>query len=221
MTDIFAQQAAAYDVWYDTQFGQSVFGDERDALHPLLTNLAHPWLEVGVGTGRFAAGLGAEVGVDPSVPSLALAARRRVRVAAAWGEALPFPPRTFGAVLIVTTLCFVADPLAVLMEARRVLRPGGGIVLGIIPADSPWGEHYQMLAAQGHDYYQHAHFFRRQDLGSLLQRAGLQQTRTRSALFWAPRSQPPTDSTATEEDDPMAGFLAVLAIPATDRTNPA
>ena len=214
MTDVFERQAANYDAWYDSDVGQAIFADERAALEPLLAALPRPWLEIGIGTGRFAASFGVEVGCDPSLPSLAFARRRQVRVAAARGEALPFPDRTFGAVLIIATLCFVADPLAVLSEARRVVQPEGGIVLGIIPADGPWGEQYQTLAAQGHVYYQQAHFVRRPELGVMLQRAGLQKNRTRSALGWPPRGRPPLTTTAAEGDNPLAGFLAVLATPA-------
>jgi hypothetical protein len=93
--------------------------------------------------------------------------------------------------------------------------------LGIIPADGPWGEHYQQLAAQGHDYYRHAHFFGRTELRALVQRTCFRLTRTRSALLWAPQSQPPVSSTATEGDNPQAGFLAVLASPSTNESRPA
>ena len=213
MTDIFDEQAASYDDWYDTGIGRAVFGEELAALQPLLATLPHPYLEVGVGTGRFAAAIGAEYGIDPSAASLAFAARRQVRVAVARGEALPFAAESFGAILVITTLCFVADPLAVLTEARRVVRPEGGIVLGIVPADGPWGTYYQVLARQGHAYYQHAHFFGRAELATLLETAGFRSVRTRSALFWAPRGEPPTAGTALEGDGARAGFLALLAAP--------
>ena len=213
MTNIFDQQAASYDAWYDAGVGRAVFGEELAALQPLLANLPHPWLEVGVGTGRFAAALGAEYGIDPSLASLSFAARRQVRVAVARGEALPFRPHVFGAVLIITTLCFVADPLAVLAEAGRVVRSDGGIVLGIVPGDGPWGQHYQTLAAAGHVYYQHAQFFDRAELAALLETAGLRPVRTRSALFWAPQEKPPTAGTALEGAGASAGFVALLEAP--------
>src|SRR5690242_547664 len=103
--------------------------------------------------------LGTDVGVDPARAALALAQRRGVGVVVGRGESLPFLSGTFGAVLFVTALCFVADPLLALQEAVGVLQEGGAIVLGIIPADGPWGRHYQKLAAEGHRYYREAHFF--------------------------------------------------------------
>lgn len=126
------------------------------------------------------------------------------------GETLPFRDGAVGLVLFVTTLCFVADPLNALREAARVLGPGGAIVLGIIPADGPWGRHYRQLAAEGHAYYREAHFFTRPELAALLSQAGLRLTRARSALRWSP-TEPPSTELAREGDDDMAGFRAVLA----------
>lgn len=207
--DIFDQEAACYDAWYDTPLGRAIFAAEVAALRPLIEWLPHPWLEVGVGSGRFAAALGIEVGIDPAAGALAFAMDRDIHVAAARGETLPFPDAAFGAVLFVVTLCFVDDPLTALREARRVLRPGGGIVLGLVLAEGPWGEEYQARAAAGHPYYQRAHFFTRTDLASLLAAADLHPVRVRSALFGPPDSEP-SAADARDGDDPRAGFTALL-----------
>ncbi len=60
-----------------------------------------------------------------------------VHVVRGAGEGLPFRDAAFGTVLVVVTLCFADDPAALLREARRVLRPGGGVVLGDAPAPDP------------------------------------------------------------------------------------
>jgi SAM-dependent methyltransferase len=211
--EVFDRQAEDYDTWYETPAGRAVLTEELAALQPLVAPLAHPWLEVGVGTGRFAAGLGAEFGIDPAQLALSFAARRGVLTAAARGEALPFRSHTFGAVLIIATLCFVSDPLTVLLEARRVLRPGGRVVLGVVPADGPWGKRYQVLAANGDPYYQHARFFSRQELRSLLYRAELRIVERRGALLWPPESDAPPPARVVERDQQNAGFLALLVAP--------
>ncbi|MCC6179848.1 MAG: methyltransferase domain-containing protein [Chloroflexi bacterium] len=207
---VFDRLVERYDAWYDSEIGRAALAEELDALRPLVAGLPHPWLEVGVGTGRIAAGLGVELGLDPASDALVLAQRRGISVVAGVGGALPFRDGAVGLVLFVTTLCFVADPLNVLREAARVLGPGGAIVLGIIPADGPWGRHYRQLAAEGHAYYREAHFFTRPELAALLSQAGLRLTRARSALRWSP-TEPPSTELAREGDDDMAGFLAVLA----------
>lgn len=139
MTSIFDSGAAAYDAWYDSPLGAAAFAEEVVALRPLVSDLRPPLLEVGVGTGRFAQALGVRYGVDPALGALQLAVRRGVHVARGVAEALPFVGAPFGGVVIALTLCFVADPLAALHEARRVLRPDGAIALGVIPAEGIWG----------------------------------------------------------------------------------
>jgi ubiquinone/menaquinone biosynthesis C-methylase UbiE len=136
--EAFEHAAPGYDAWYDTPLGQAVFTEELAAIQPLLEGLSRPWLEVGVGSGRFASALDVEVGLDPAPSPLRLARARGVHTVRGYGEALPFVSGSFGAVLMVVTLCFVADPLAALREARRVLQPDGGLIVGFIPADGPW-----------------------------------------------------------------------------------
>ena len=54
----FEDLAEPYDAWYDTESGRVLFDLELGALRPLLAGTAGPRLEVGVGSGRFAAALG-------------------------------------------------------------------------------------------------------------------------------------------------------------------
>ena len=128
---IFDREAARYDAWFDSPDGRVLFRTEVDAVRRLLVGLPAPWLEVGVGTGRFAGALGVPFGVDPACSALHLARRRGIRVALARGEALPFPDRRFGAVLLIVTLCF-AEPHGLLAEARRVLDPAGRLIVADI-----------------------------------------------------------------------------------------
>jgi ubiquinone/menaquinone biosynthesis C-methylase UbiE len=209
--EVFEREAAAYDAWYDTALGRAVLRDELAALRPLLTGLPRPWLEIGVGSGRFAAALGARVGVDPATSALVIARRRGVRVVRGVGELLPLGESVFGAVLLTTTLEFVADPVAVLREGRRVLRPAGALVLGTIPAEGAWAAHYRTLARQGDPYFRRARFFRREELDRVLDAAGMRRTRLRTALAWPPAGALPTAAAASEGDNPRAGFRAVRA----------
>ncbi len=94
-------------------------------------------LEVGCGTGIITAlvaelpGVTQAVGVDP-IPGFVELARRRVpalRFEVADGRSLPFADESFDGVVFATTLCHVPTPERALGEARRVLRPGGYLLI--------------------------------------------------------------------------------------------
>ncbi|MHA6764495.1 methyltransferase domain-containing protein [Streptacidiphilus sp. PAMC 29251] len=100
-------------------------------------------LDLGCGSGHELALLEEDgalaVGIDSSAVMLN-ASRSRLtdrdlpaRLAQAEGGRLPFRPGVFDVVRIERVLQHVADPAAVLAEARRVLRPGG--TLGVCEPD--------------------------------------------------------------------------------------
>jgi SAM-dependent methyltransferase len=94
-------------------------------------------LEVGCGTGIITAkiaelpGVAEAVGVDPN-PGFVDRARRRaptLRFDVADGRTLPHPDAAFDGVVFATTLCHIREPEPALAEARRVLRPGGYLLV--------------------------------------------------------------------------------------------
>jgi arsenite methyltransferase len=105
-------------------------------------------LDIGCGPGLLAEEMAEAVGsagrvhgVDPSPSMLAIAGRRRAGAGAApialeEGDAtsLPFPDRCFDAVVSTQVYEYVADIPAALAEARRVLAPGGRLLI----LDTDW-----------------------------------------------------------------------------------
>ena len=63
---LFNSLASAYDAWFDLE-GKRIFAIEVSAFERILLRLPKPWLEIGVGSGRFAQYLGIESGLDPSI----------------------------------------------------------------------------------------------------------------------------------------------------------
>lgn len=95
-------------------------------------------LDVGCGAaghiGRFVADLGPRVvGVDLSPRSVALARRLNPTVSfvAADMRALPFSAGAYAGVVAFYSLVYEADPTEALAELRRVLRPGGGLLVAV------------------------------------------------------------------------------------------
>jgi len=95
-------------------------------------------LEIGVGSGLNLALYGPAVegvcAIDPAAELLLLASQRiehaqvPVSLARASGEHLPFADAVFDTVVTTWTLCSIPNPVAALIEARRVLKPGGCLV---------------------------------------------------------------------------------------------
>lgn len=94
-------------------------------------------LDVGCGAGLFcelAALRGTSViGLDASNSLLDLARHRALRSTFFEGEmvAMPFVDSTFDVVTVLNSLQHATDPLKVLTEARRVLRPGGRLAIAV------------------------------------------------------------------------------------------
>ncbi len=202
MSDPFAAHATRYDRWYDRH--PRAYAAELAALRALLPPF-RMGLEVGVGTGRFAAPLGVGFGVDPSLPMLALARSRGIRVAAARGEALPFPAARFDLVLAVATWCFLDDPNAFLAESARVLGPGGHLLLGLLDWEAPAARGY--LAGKADDpFYRHARPTGARQVDATLRRAGWRTRIWKQALMTGPE-----DSSPPRPGHGEGLFAAVLA----------
>lgn len=205
----FDSLAMAYDAWFEEE-GKLIFAIEVKALKEVLTLLPKPWLEVGVGSGRFAQALGIETGIDPSVKLLEMAKRRGITVSRARGEEQFFNKEGFGTVFLVVTLCFADSPIAVLREAHRILKLGGKIVLGLVLRESPWGKSYQIKKLEGHRFYKLATFYSYQEVERLLMDSGFNIEKVVSTLFQKPgevkEMEPPQKGFSID-----AGFTVIVA----------
>lgn len=155
---IFNPIAEAYDRWYDTPEKDAVFQEEVLCLRHLGDNYSGRWLEIGIGTGRFAEALGITPGVDSSEQMAFIAKRRGIQVQVGSAYQLPLADNAFDGILLALTLCFIENPELVLCESARVLRDRGRLVIGTIPADSPLGISYIKKKIEGHPIYSHARF---------------------------------------------------------------
>jgi len=177
--------APAYDDWFENE-GKLIFAIEVEAFKKVLPSFPKPWLEVGVGSGRFAQALGIKTGIDPSANLLAMARKRGIKVFHAKGEERFFDEETFGTIFVIVTLCFVDSSVAVLQEAYRILKLGGKIVLGLVLRDSPWGQFYLTRKKERHRFYKLATFYSYQEVTELLEHTGFTVEKVISTLFQKP-----------------------------------
>ena len=164
----FEQYTERYEAWFEEH--EDAYRSELDALRRLTPSPGRG-LEIGVGSGRFGAPLGMQVGIDPSDDMLAFARDRGIDVIKGVAEWLPFRDDSFDTALIVTTICFVDDIPRTLAEAARVLTPAGSLVIGYIDRDSPVGRIYQETKEEN-PFYREAVFVSTDELVEQLDAAG-------------------------------------------------
>ncbi len=178
----FEKYVLEYDNWYKKHKG--VYLSELKALESALSK-GGKGLEIGVGTGRFGVPLGVRFGVDLS-PSMAEFSRKRgIETVIARGEALPFKDNLFDLALIVATLCFFKEPYKAIVEAKRVLKRGGKIVVGFIDRESFLGRLY-LEKKKDSLFYRGAEFFSVPEASLLLKQAGFKNLSFFQTLFSLP-----------------------------------
>ncbi len=204
---IYQERAKEYDAWYEDSL---LFAIELAPLLEVEADLPGPRLEIGAGPGRFAARLGVDVALDPAPAALQLARQRGMMVVVGIGEELPVRTHHIGTVFLLFTLCFLANPRQVFRECVRVLKPGGRLVIGLVPGLSAWGALLTRKKHQGNPYYRYAEFRTIARWQEMLAECGLEVTDARSTLFQAPdnlqRHEKPRPGT-----DERAGFCVLVA----------
>lgn len=204
--DVFSER---YDAWYDKPFGRSAFNLEMACIMSLCKNLKQPFLEVGVGTGRFAQALKIGQGIDVSSGMLNFAKQRGIIVIRGDGERLPLVTSAFGAVFIIVTLCFVDHPLNVLRETARVLKDDGVVILGLILKESPWASFYKKKGEAGNVFYKIAKFYSFEELSAMVNQVGLEIQEISSTMFQAPSEMPLHVESPKSGYFQEAGFVAM------------
>ena len=130
-----AKQASTYDKWMHF-FERRVFGLDHRAW--AVSRARGKTLEVGVGTGLDLPLYAADLelyGIDLSPEMIAIARERAgaldraVDLRVGDAQQLPYPSESFDSVVSTYTLCNVPDHGLAVEEMKRVLRPGGRLIL--------------------------------------------------------------------------------------------
>jgi len=165
---------------YDAKWAFYIDATTRETVRRMHLSPSARVLDIGCGTGALLHRLletypEADLsGVDP-VPRMLAIARRKlppsVELEEAWAERLPFGEAAFDAVASCSMLHYMPDPETALRETRRVLRPGGRIVI------TDWCRDFFTCRLLDRCLNRvnraHAKTYRTDECVALLQRAGL------------------------------------------------
>jgi SAM-dependent methyltransferase len=205
--DVYQERAEEYDSWFENSL---IFASELSALQQITTPLPDPKIEIGAGPGRFAEQLGVTTGIDPAPAALQRARKRGIMGIVGIGEELPIRSESAGTLFMLFTLCFLVDPGRTLAECHRVLRTGGRLVIGLVPALSTWGQQLEKKKKNGNPYYRYARFHTIAATRTMLKQADFSLLENHSTLF-----QPPGDiellETAQAVSNEQAGFCVLVA----------
>lgn len=180
MVEPFEKYAKEYDDWFEKN--RPVYESELRAIKDQLPKTGEG-IEIGVGSGRFAAPLGIKLGIEPSKKIGKIAKLRGVEVVICGvAEDLPFADATFDFVLMVTTICFLEDIETAFRETHRVLKPDGCLIIGFIDRNSPIGKLYQRRKEDS-VFYKVATFYSVNEVVAYLKRAKFRDFKFTQTIF--------------------------------------
>lgn len=175
----FERYANKYEDWFERN--EFAYESELRAIRKLLPESGEG-IEIGVGSGRFAAPLGIKVGVEPSNKMKEIAYKRGIEVVNGVAEALPFDDSRFDFALMVTTICFLDNIETALKEAYRILKPGGCLIIGLIEKNSPVGKLYEQQK-RDNVFYKVAVFYSVDEILSYLKETGFKDFNFIQTIF--------------------------------------
>ncbi len=149
----FDEAPQEYDAWFESN--PNVLESEARLLAYFLGR-RNPGraLSVGCGSGLFELRLRTGFGIDirecvePSRMG-EIAERRGLRVVKGVAEELPFGDGEFDTVIMNGVLDYVSDPRRAILEAYRVLRRGGWIIVADVVAEGSYGLLYRLASIVG------------------------------------------------------------------------
>ena len=180
--NVFEEAAIEYDEWFETH--EWVYKSEVEAIKNLIPETGEG-IEIGVGTGRFSVPFGIKVGVEPAKAMAEIARKRGIHVYEAKAENLPFHANSFDFALMVTTLCFLEDTFHALKGIKRILKPTGKIVIGMLDEDSPPGKLCEEKRKKS-KFYKDARFYSVNQVLDWLKKLKLNNLQTVQTIFKNP-----------------------------------
>lgn len=163
-TEAFDRNLNKYEQWFDDN--RYAFLSELEAVRELIPPEGRG-VEIGVGSGIFAEALGIKEGCDPSEKMREKAIERGINAIPCIAEKLPYEDESFDFALMVTTICFVDNPVKAIREINRILKPRGDLIIGFVDKESRIGKQYLEIKDKSL-FYRDATFFSTREIHELL-----------------------------------------------------
>ena len=169
-TSGYESHAEAYDQWFDEN--PEIYQSEIKAIQSLLPD--GKGIEIGAGSGRFTAPLNIDTGVEPATAMSEIAKKRGLNIITGVAESLPIEDNSYDFAIFITSTCFLDNPATAYLEAARVIKDQGSIVIAFLEKNSELGKVYE---EHKHDnpFYCDATFYSYNEIVNYLKQAGFDQ----------------------------------------------
>lgn len=175
----FDRDVEEYEEWFKTN--DKLLASELAAIRDLIP-ISGEGIEIGVGTGIFASGLGIGYGVEPSEKMAAEAVKKGIQVKIGMAENLPVDDGAYQFALMVTVDCFLDDVLKAFSEIWRILVNNGIFIIAFLDKATLLGQSYEQNKHK-HKSYKHANFHTSAEIISLLRTAGFEIIDKRQTIY--------------------------------------
>lgn len=171
----------AVDIWFDKN--SYLFQSKFLAIRSMIPSFATA-VEISIGRGRFAPffniGYGAELDISGSTVEMVRC--NDVEINTDKSARLPFKNDTFDLVLMITTDCFLNNPLEFFKHIYRILKEGKHFIIGFLDGASTMGEAHQKSINEDERYAGiklHTAF----EIAALLETSGFEIIESRQTIF--------------------------------------
>jgi SAM-dependent methyltransferase len=204
--DVFERYAEEYDRWFEEH--REEYHAEMARIRRLLPPIDSTAMEVGAGSGRFAASLGIAIGIEPSRALGRMARRRGIEVIRGRAEFLPTMDGSCSCVLLVTVICFLEDPVPAFREIHRSLIPQGFLIIAFIEREGQIHRRYLREGGKGR-FLSQAKFYSSDEVQAALRETGFYAVRVDSRVGFcviaAQKNHPKTFPDISSSLNPVTG----------------
>lgn len=166
-TQGYENHATDYEQWFEDN--PELYQAEIRAIQQLLPT--GKGIEIGAGTGRFTQPLNIDTGIEPAEAMRKIAHEKGLNMIAGVAEELPVNDDSYDFAIFITSTCFLDSPAKAYVEASRVIKENGSIIIAFLEKNSELGQMYEQHKHET-PLFSEATFYSYNDIQNLLQQAG-------------------------------------------------